>query len=90
MVALRTDPQLNAALQQADPQAQLFFSRRRSGDFAPFAQAGFRASGIEASGSPSFWHAYHTLRDDLPLLDAERMAHTVEVLQRLAAQPDPD
>lgn len=87
---LHTDPGLNAALQQADPQARAFFSRRRSGDFAPFVQAGFRASGIEASGSPHFWRAYHTLRDDLPLLEAERMAHTVQVLQRLVEQISPD
>ncbi|MEN4011753.1 MAG: M20/M25/M40 family metallo-hydrolase [Chloroflexota bacterium] len=88
--SLRTDPRLNAALQRADPQAQGFFSHRRSGDFAPFAQAGFRASGIEASGSPQFWSAYHTLRDDLPLLQPERMARTVEVLARLVEQLDLD
>ncbi|MFZ6018438.1 MAG: hypothetical protein ACOYXO_02425, partial [Chloroflexota bacterium] len=77
---------LNSQLQAADPQASPYLARRRSGDFAPFVRAGFRATGIESSGTPAFWRAYHTLRDDLSLLDAECMAHTCLTLQRWIEQ----
>jgi len=79
---LLTDSTLNSQLQAADPQASPYLARRRSGDFAPFVRAGFRATGIESSGTPAFWRAYHTLRDDLSLLDAQRMAQTCLTLQR--------
>jgi hypothetical protein len=81
-----TDPYLSAQLQAADPSARPYLAVRRSGDFEPFVRAGFRATGIESSGSPAFWRAYHTQRDDLPLLDADRMAHTCLTLQRWIEQ----
>ncbi|MFN7037480.1 MAG: M28 family metallopeptidase [Bellilinea sp.] len=84
--AFFTDPGLNRQLQTADPMARLYLAMRRSGDFEPFVRAGFRASGIETSGAPRFWRAYHTLRDDLPLLEIERMAQTCHTLQRWIEQ----
>lgn len=81
-----TDPHLNAQLQAADPSARPYLAVRRSGDFEAFVRAGFRATGIETSGSPAFWRAYHTRRDDLRLLEADRMAHTCLTLQRWIEQ----
>lgn len=81
-----TDPHLSAQLQAAEPSARPYLAMRRSGDFEAFVRAGFRATGIETSGSPAFWRAYHTLNDDLLLLDADRMAHTCQTLQRWIEQ----
>lgn len=88
--AFFTDPGLNRQLQTADPSARLYLAERRSGDFEPFVRAGFCASGIETSGTPAFWRAYHTRRDDLSLLDAGRMAQTCQTLQRWIEQTLPD
>lgn len=81
-----TDPHLSAQLQAANPSARPYLAVRRSGDFEAFVRAGFRATGIESSGSPAFWRAYHTQRDDLPLLDADHMAHICLTLQRWIEQ----
>lgn len=84
--AFFTDPALNRQLQAADPAARLYLAERRSGDFEPFVRAGFRASGIESGGTPTFWRAYHTRRDDLSLLDDGRMAQTCQTLRRWIEQ----
>ncbi|GIV62781.1 MAG: M28 family peptidase [Chloroflexota bacterium] len=81
-----TDPVLTAQLQKADTSARPYLAVRRSGDFEAFVRAGFRATGIETNGSPAFWRAYHTQRDDLHLLDADRMAQTCLTLQRWLEQ----
>ncbi|GAP09096.1 predicted aminopeptidases [Bellilinea caldifistulae] len=81
-----TDPHLTAQLLNADPSARPYLAMRRSGDFEAFVRAGFRATGIETSGTPAFWRAYHTRRDDLRLLDAGRMAQTCLTLQRWIEQ----
>jgi Iap family predicted aminopeptidase len=63
---LKTTARLNDLLERADPLARRHTALRRSGDFAPFLQAGVPATAIESNGTPAFWPSYHTRRDTWP------------------------
>ncbi|HVN52761.1 MAG TPA: M28 family peptidase [Anaerolineaceae bacterium] len=79
----RSDPDLVAWLHRADPQAGELVYTLRSGDFVPFIQAGLPAAGLEGSGSPRFWRAYHTLRDGLAVVEPAALQRTVSTLTQL-------
>jgi Iap family predicted aminopeptidase len=78
----RTSPALNQLLKRADPAAVDYTAIGRSGDFVEFVRAGCQATGIEASGTPDFWRAYHTLHDRPDQLDPAAMQRACEMLLR--------
>ncbi|HML40543.1 MAG TPA: M28 family peptidase [Bellilinea sp.] len=80
---LKTTARLNDLLERADPLARRHTALRRSGDFAPFLQAGLPATAIESNGTPAFWPSYHTRRDTLALVDANMLDHCVHTLLNL-------
>ena len=76
----RTDARLNRLLFESAPQAQGLKTVHRSGDFARFIEAGIPAASIEVSGSRAAARAYHTVFDDLSLLDQASLAMAAEAM----------
>ena len=86
----RSDPDLVAWLRRADPEAGDLVYTVRSGDFVPFAQAGLPTAGLEGSGRPRFWRAYHTLHDGLAVIEPAALQRTVFTLTQLIWLLDKD
>lgn len=80
---LRTDAEVLELLERADPSIERLHYDRRSGDFEPFCRAGIRAAGIEAEGTRRSWRAYHSMKDDMDIIDPEMLTRTVTALTQL-------
>ncbi len=80
---LRTDAEVLELLERADPSIERLHYDRRSGDFEAFCRAGIRAAGIEAEGTRRSWRAYHTVKDDIDIIDPEMLTRTVTALKQL-------
>jgi hypothetical protein len=80
---IKTDPELIELLERANPQIERLSYTRRSGDFEPFCHAGIKAGGIESGGTKRSWRAYHSVGDDLGVIDMEMLTQTVETLRQL-------
>jgi hypothetical protein len=80
---LRTDEEVLELLERADPSIERLHYDRRSGDFEPFCRAGIRAAGIEAEGTRRSWRAYHSMKDDMDIIDPEMLTRTITALKQL-------
>ncbi len=78
-----TDSELLELLERADPAIERLHYDRRSGDFEAFHRAGIRAAGIEGNGTRRSWRAYHSVDDDLDIIDPGMLEHTVGMLLQL-------
>lgn len=77
LFTLRADRDLLSELDQAIPDAQHKRLKTRSGDFAAFIREGFKACGMESNGTRRSWRAYHTLKDDMRIIDPTMLALTL-------------
>jgi hypothetical protein len=75
-----TDPRLNRILFEAAPAARGLRAINRSGDFAPFLEAGIPVASIEISGSTAAARAYHSVHDELDLVETTSLAKAAEVV----------
>ncbi len=80
---IKTDPTMNEYLSRAAPDIQPLDYFRRSGDFEPFQKAGFKSCAIETTGSFTAGKAYHTLNDNLSVIEPQTMQQVLDMLQRL-------
>jgi Zn-dependent M28 family amino/carboxypeptidase len=80
---LESDRDVLELLERADPAIERLHYDRRSGDFEPFCRAGIRAAGIEAEGTKRSWRAYHSVDDDLDVIDPEMLTRTISALKQL-------
>jgi hypothetical protein len=81
---VKTNPQINEWLERADPLAVRHTALRRSSDFEAFIRAGIPAGWIESSGTKQSWQAYHTLQDELALIDPRMLERAATLLFRVA------
>ncbi len=77
---LRTSPELQTRLRQANPAIQPLWHTLRSGDYAAFCQAGFRAIGLESGGKSLTDWSYHSVYDTPEKINPERIAEALRTL----------
>jgi hypothetical protein len=68
-LAQSTTKPLNTLLFDVDPRAKGVWYSLKSGDFAAFLRAGMDAVSIQMAGSTQAETAYHTIKDDIHLID---------------------
>lgn len=77
---LYTDRELQQAFLLANPSLQPLWHTLRSGDYAPFCQAGFRAISLESGGKSLTDWSYHTIYDTLDKVDPEMLKQVIRTL----------
>ncbi len=77
---LHTSPELQTRLRLANPAIQPLWHTLRSGDYAVFCQAGFRAIGLESGGKSLTDWSYHSVYDTPEKINPERIAEALRTL----------
>lgn len=80
---LHADPGLNSRIKQANPDARPLWYSLRSGDFAPFLEAGIPASALQVTGNPDADLRYHSSNDTLDGIEAQALRNTAETILKL-------
>lgn len=77
---LKTSQKLNELLIRAHPLITPLDYFRRSGDFEAFLRAGFEAASLERTGSVRAEQAYHTVKDNLTVIESLPVAETINTV----------
>jgi hypothetical protein len=80
---LKTDPELNESIRQANPQALPLRYILRSGDHAAFIRQGFATAALQTAGSSAADLAYHTPADTLDLVQPAALEMTARTILAL-------
>jgi hypothetical protein len=89
LFTVRSDREMIVELDQALPEAVHKRLKARTGDFAAFIRGGFQSCGVESSGTRRSWRAYHTLNDDMGVIDPTMLELTLEGLIRWVEPAEP-
>ena len=83
---LYTDRELQQAFLVANPSLQPLWHTLRSGDYAPFCQAGFRAISLESGGKSLTDWSYHTVFDTVEQINPEMLKKVIKTLSAFLEQ----
>lgn len=83
---LYTDRELQQAVLLANPSLQPLWHTLRSGDYAPFCQAGFRVISIESGGKSLTDWSYHTTFDTVEKISPEMLKQVISTLSAFLEQ----
>jgi len=83
---LYTDRELQQAVLLANPSLQPLWHTLRSGDYAPFCQAGFRVISIESGGKSLTDWSYHTTFDTVEQISPEMLKQVISTLSAFLEQ----
>lgn len=86
---LYTSAELGQALKQANPALQPLWHTLRSGDYAPFCQAGFRVTSLECGGRTLTDPSYHSVFDTVEKINVQMLSQVLQTLLAFLEQTDP-
>ena len=82
LLAEDTTKEINNLLFEINPKVKPVWYSLKSGDFAPFLRAGYKAVSIQTAGSEKAETAYHTCNDKFELIDMRTLAMTGNYITR--------